>query len=285
MPTDYNYSNIPVPPLLKSLPDPPKTLYAIGEGLEALLTKPRVAIVGTRKMSPYGKAITETLAYELSRRGVVIVSGLAYGVDSCAHRATVATGGEAIAVLANGLDQIYPAAHVQLAEQIIKEGGVILSEYPAKTEPLAFRFLERNRLISGLADAIVVTEAAERSGTMNTTAHALNQGKVVMAVPGNTTSLLSAGTNNLIKAGAIPVTSVEDILAVLDLPDEVRTPKPIAANQQEFILLSLIGQGITDGAELLRHSDLSTAVFNQTLTMLEITAKIKPLGGNHWTLC
>jgi len=268
---------------LRRIPDAPETFYLLGSGLEALLAKPRVAIVGSRKMSPYGRTVTEKLARELSKNGVVIVSGLAYGVDACAHQATLDSDGVAIAVLGCGLDRIYPAANERLGWQIIEKGGSIVSEYPAKTEPLKHHFLARNRIISGLADAVLITEAAEHSGSLNTAGHALNQGKPVMAVPGNITSQLSGGTNNLIKAGALPVTSVSDILYALGI-DETEREIPMALSKEEHIVITMLKDGISDAAELLAKSDLDPAMFNQTLTMLEIAGTIKPLGNNKWTL-
>lgn len=278
------HKQIAIPPLLAKLPDAPKQLFAVGDGLDELLSRPRVAIVGSRQMSPYGQAVTEQLATRLAGQRIVIVSGLAYGVDACAHRAALDAGGQGIAVLGNGLDQIYPAANAGLGERLVQTGGVILSEYPSDVTARKHHFLERNRLISSLSDAVIITEAAERSGTLNTAAHALNQGKPVLAVPGNITSQLSAGTNNLIKSGATPLTSVEDVLSLLGISNETQTKLPLAANEHEFILLSLIKDGVTDGAELLRQSQLDAATFNQTLTMLEITAKVKPLGANLWTI-
>ncbi len=278
------HKQIPVPPLLSQLPDAPKLLFAIGNNLEELLAKPRVAIVGARKMSPYGQAVTEKLAAQLAGKGIVVVSGLAYGVDVCAHQAALAVGGQGIAVMACGLDHIYPTAHTRIGEELVQKGGVILSEYPERTTPMQYRFLERNRLISALSDAVIITEAAQRSGTLNTAAHALNQGKPVLCVPGDITSELSAGTNNLLKAGATPVTSVDDVLSLLGIDEEIQTALPLAANENEFILLSLIKDGTSNGSDLLRQSELDAPTFNQTLTMLEITRKIKPLGANHWTL-
>lgn len=278
------HKQIQIPPLLAQLPDAPQTLYMLGEGLDNLLAKPRVAIVGARKMTPYGRAVTETLATRLAGKGIVVVSGLAYGVDACGHQAALDAGGQCIAVLGCGLDRIYPAAHARLGERLVRQGGVILSEYPTGTTPYKSNFLERNRIISGLSDAVIITEAAERSGSLNTAAHALNQGKPVLAVPGNITSPLSGGTNNLLKSGAVPVTSVTDVLAILGLDTSTQTSMPLADNENEFVILSLIQNGTTDGAELLRQSELDTATFNQTLTMLEITTKIKPLGNNQWAL-
>lgn len=278
------HKHIPIPTLLRRIPGAPQNMFALGDTLNELLAKPRVAIVGARKMTPYGRGVTEKLASDLAGKGIVIVSGLAYGVDACAHRSALDVGGQGIAVMACGLDQIYPSTHTRLGEELIRKGGVILSEYPTGTTPHKHHFLERNRLISGLSDAVIITEAAERSGTLNTAAHALNQGTPVLAVPGNITSSLSAGTNNLLKSGALPVTAITDVLSILGISDSPQTILPLAANEQEFILLSLLKKGVTDGTQLLRQSELSTPIFNQTLTMLEITAKIKPLGSNQWTL-
>lgn len=280
----HKQKQIDVPSKLQTIPDAPKTIFAIGSDLEELLKAPRVAIVGSRKMSPYGRGVTETLASQLSNRGIVIVSGLAYGVDACAHKAALESGGKAIAVLACGLDRIYPQANAQLGQRIIGSGGVIVSEYSKGTEPLRHRFLERNRIISGLSDAVLITEAAERSGSLNTAGHALNQGIPVMAVPGNVTSPLSAGTNNLIKSGAIAVTNIDDVLLALGISKTARTTLPVAYNPEEFVILTLLKSGLSEGAELLLKSELKASAFNQTLTMLEIAGKVKPLGNNHWGL-
>ena len=263
--------------------DFPKKLYILGK----LPSKniPTIAIVGSRKPTQYGREVTEKLASELARAGVVVISGLALGVDSIAHRATLEAKGTTIAVLANGLDTIYPRNHQDLAKKIVENGGSILSEYKPGTPPLPFRFLERNRIVSGIADGIVVVEAAIRSGTLSTATHALNQNKEVFAVPGNITSPLSAGCNALIKQGAIPVTKVEDIL-------EIITPN-YKAEQTQFILgdtteevsiLQLLQKGLRDGDELLEKSGLEPTTFNQTITMLEIKGMVKPLGANQWTL-
>ena len=280
----HKHKQIPVPDTLASVPDAPEKLFCIGDNLEDLVQKPRIAIVGSRKMTAYGRGITEKFASELAGKGIVIVSGLAYGVDACAHQAALDAGGECIAVLACGLDQMYPAANRLLANKLVEQGGAIVSEYPEGTEPLRHRFLERNRIISGLANAVLITEAAERSGSLNTASHALNQGKPVLAVPGNITSPLSGGTNNLIKSGAHTITNADDILSILGLDKSKQTSLPIAMNQEEFILLTLLNDGVSEGSELATKSELGASLFNQTLTMLEIAGKIKPLGNNHWTL-
>ncbi len=263
--------------------DFPKKLYILGKLPEKNI--PTIAIVGSRKPTQYGREVTEKLASELSRAGVVVISGLALGVDSIAHRSTLEAGGTTIAVLANGLDTIYPKNHQDLAKQIIAKDGAILSEYKAGTPPLPFRFLERNRIVSGIADGIVVVEAATRSGTLSTATHALNQNKEVFAVPGNITSPLSSGCNALIKQGATPVTSTQDILDVIapNIKKE-QTQFILGDNPEEVNILELLKIGLRDGDEILQQSRLDPTIFNQTLTMLEIKGLIKPLGANQWTL-
>jgi DNA processing protein len=150
--------------------------------------------------------------------------------------------------------------------------------------PLQHHFIARNRLVSGLSDGVLITEAASKSGTLHTAGFALEQGRTVMAVPGNITSSLSAGTNTLIKTGATPVTDASDIFQVLGLTAQVKDQEVVATNAEEAAILSHLEQGITDGGDLLTLSKLDPAIFNQTLTMLEITGKIRPLGAGHWTV-
>jgi DNA processing protein len=277
-PLSHNYLQI-LEPLAKC----PKELYIMGDLPEQ--RRVSVAIVGTRKPTAYGKEVTHQLAYSLAKRGVVIVSGLALGVDGLAHTAALEAGGTTIAVLANGLPRIYPAAHQHLARRIMNEGGAVISEYEPDSAARGYQFLERNRLVSGLADAIVITEAAQRSGTLNTAAHALEQGKDVFVVPGNITSPLSAGCNALLKQGALPVTSPEDILEVI-APELLRQQEalPLGQNASESAIIALLHAGVRDGDELQQRSDLPPSDFSQSLTMLEIAGTVRSLGGNQWTL-
>lgn len=268
---------------LAHIADPPRQLYYLGD-LERALEKPRLAIVGSRKVSAYGKSITLKLAREAAEQGIVIVSGLALGVDGLAHQAALEAGGLTIAVLPSGLDKVYPATHHQLAERILQHGGALITEYPAGTAPYKTNFIARNRIVSGMSDAVLITEAAIKSGSLHTANFALEQGRTVMAVPGNITSELSAGTNNLIKTGAVPVTELRDILAAMNLQQQVRQDVPIGATDEENILIKLIHTGMSEANELLHHSKLDPALFNQTLTMLEITGKVRPLGAGHWRL-
>lgn len=246
---------------------------------------PTVAIVGTRRPTRYGQEVSHMLAYELARRGIVIVSGLALGVDAIAHKAALEAGGTTIAVLANGLPKICPATNRDIAQKILDNGGAILSERGDSEDPRGYDFLKRNRIVSGLADAIIITEAAARSGTLNTAAHALEQGREVFVVPGNITSSLSAGCNHLLKQGATPITSVEDILAII-APDskQAQTLLPLGDTPHEVTIISLLQQGIRDGDDLQQQSNIPAQEFSMTLTMLEINGIIRPLGGNQWTL-
>ena len=269
--------------ILTSVNPKPQALYYIG----TLPNKrqPTITIVGTRKPTKYGQEVTHRLAYELARRGVTIVSGLALGIDGIAHRAALEAGGTTLAVLANGLSQITPRTHRQLGIDILAAGGAILSEYEPEVAPAKFRFLERNRLVSGLSDGVLITEAAARSGTLSTAARALEQGKDVFVVPGNITSPLSAGCNQLIRSGAIPVTRVEDILEVI-MPHEIENQVKLSLgdNEAQATLIELLQSGIRDGEELQQHSGLEASVFNTELTMLEINGIVRALGSNQWTL-
>jgi DNA processing protein len=275
-----------IPKLLRQIPSPPKQLFQTGHDLDDLLQYPRVAIVGSRSLSPYGKQITTRLATDLAERGIVIISGLALGVDAVAHQAAVAAGGKCIAVLPSPLDNILPAANRQLAQTILDRGGALVSEYPDGTEVFKTNFVARNRLVAGLADVVLITEAVEKSGSLHTARFALEQGKDVLAVPGNITSNTSIGTNNLIKAGAAAVTSYVDVLHALGLVEGLKARKhtPAARNPQERAVIELLAKGISDGEQLQRQSGLDAAGFAETLTMLEISGKIHSLGANQWTL-
>ncbi len=269
--------------IIDTIAKPPKRLYFVGSLPNE--RRPSVAIIGSRKPTAYGREVTYQLSYDLAKRGIVIISGLAFGIDGIAHQATLDAGGTTIAILANGVDIIYPAAHKNLADNIIKGGGAIISEYEPGTTARQYTFLERNRIVSGLADAIIVTEAAIRSGTLSTVTHALEQGKEVFVVPGNITSPLSAGCNALIKQGAHPVTCAEDVLEII-APDLLQPQQMLALGNTplESMIISLLQAGIRDGDQLQLQSEADVSEFSQTLTMMEITGTVRALGGNQWTL-
>lgn len=266
---------------LTYISNPPRHIFFRGTLPEKRM--PSVAIVGTRKPTTYGKEVAHKLAFDLARKGVVVISGFALGVDGIVHRGALEAGGLTLAVLANSVDYIYPRSHQNLAQQLLDQGGAILSEYEPPTSPRIYQFLARNRLISGLSDAVIIVEAATRSGTLNTTARALEQGKEVFAVPGNITSPLSAGCNGLLKQGATPVTSAEDVLEVI-APQllETQTTLPLGNTPQENTILQLLQSGIRDGEMLQQQSKLNVIEFGQTLTMMELNGLIRNLGANQW---
>lgn len=269
------------PDRLREIPAAPKQLYFKGEIPSYTLG---VAIVGTRKPTAYGRQITKELAEKLAQKGAVIISGLAHGVDGIAHKGALDIGGKTVAVLPAGLDNIYPSSHSALAEEIVKRGGALVSEYIAGTPPLQYRFLERNRLVSGLCDIVIVTEAAARSGTANTVSHALEQGRDVYAVPGPITSAMSAGCNQLIAQGATPIIAIDDFIDRLFPKTGKKQATLLAHTPDEQRVLSLIEAGIIEGDELHQKSGLETTTFSQTITMLEIRGVIRPLGANRWSL-
>ena len=247
--------------------------------------------MGSRHNTKYGEEIAFKLAYELAKKGVVVVSGLAYGIDSIAHRGCLAANGRTVAVLGTPIDQIYPTAHRPLAREIIEKNGAILSEYAPGTKVFTrTSFLERNRLISGLSDIVVVVEAAEKSGSLNTATHALAQGKTVFAVPGNITNPYSQGCNKLIKQGAFPYTEPDDILREL-FPEEyakkqkqLKIQDLIGDTDVETIILQAIASGLRSGEDIMKASKLPPEVFSQTITLLEIKSRVRSLGMNNWGL-
>jgi len=246
---------------------------------------PSVAIVGTRRPTHYGKQVTYDLAYKLAKNGVIIISGLALGIDAIAHRAALDAGGITIAILAGGLDTIYPRTNNRLAQEILDKGGALIGEYPAGTPAKPYYFLARNRLVSGLADGVVVTEAAARSGTLSTVMHALDQNKDLFAVPGNITSILSVGPNRLLKQGATPVIDAEDILEVI-APQLIHMSQPtlFGNTPAEQTIITLIQSGIHDSSQLQKQSKLQISEFLTTLTTLEINGVVTSTGGNMWNL-
>ena len=260
----------------------PKIVYFVG----TLPTDrpPVVAIVGTRKPTSYGKEVTFNLAYNLAKKGVIIVSGLALGVDAIAHRAALEAGGTTIAVMAGGLDSIYPANHRALAKQIVTNGGALLSEYAPGILARDFQFLQRNRIVSGLADAVIVTEAAARSGTLSTVMHALDQNREVFAVPGNITSPMSVGPNRLLQQGAHPALNADDVLHII-APHllEKQTTINLGSNPVETTIINLLKAGVRDGDILQQRSGFTASEYSQAITMLEIGGLIRRLGGNQWT--
>jgi DNA processing protein len=278
-----------LPEAVQQINSPPEQLYIRAESgaFDDLMSRPRVAVVGSRRLTGYGKTATAMLVSELASQGVVVVSGLAYGADYAAHLAALEAGGLTMAVLPSPVENIYPSRHYQLAMEIVQTGGALISEYPQGMPNLKQHFIARNRLVTALADALLITEATEKSGTLHTARFALEQGREVMAVPGHITSPLSDGTNQLIKAGAHLIMSTDDVLHIVGhepRQDDTKKRRIRGANHNEQILIDLLERGVTEGHELLYLSGLKVSVFNTHLTMLEITGKIRSLGANRWTL-
>jgi DNA processing protein len=271
---DKNY-----PENLKGLDGAPAVLYYKGS-LKASDTN-AVAIVGTRKITSYGKEVTQMFSGGLSSFGVTIISGLARGVDTAAHLASLNAGGRTIAVLGNGLDSIYPPENSRLAEEIIEKGGAIVSEYPLGYPALPANFAARNRIVSGLSKAVIVIEGAEKSGTLLTATHAAEQGKTVFAVPGQITSPLSAAPLYLLKNGARIATSVKDILEELDLQvkvDKEKIEKIMPGNLGEKNLIDILENEPLHLDELVRISGVETSEVSARLTIMEMKGMIRNLG-------
>ena len=272
------------PESLRTISQPPKQIYTLTNNWEDILCRPKVAIVGSRKVTPYGIATTKQIASELALAGVVIISGLAYGVDALAHQAALDAGGITVAILPTALDAIYPRRHTQLARTIVENRGALISEYDSGSTPFKWNFVERNRIVSGFADILVVTEAAAKSGTLHTADFALDQGREVFAVPGNITSPTSEGTNNLIKAGAQPLTSTQDILVYLGITGQKRR-LPTSSDPVEQAILDSLIEGFTDTKAIQVRINTPIQRLNQALTMLEIKGVIENTGSNQWRIC
>jgi DNA processing protein len=252
------------PPGLAVLSDPPLGVFVHG----TVPAGPTAAIVGSRHATVYGREVAEHLGRELAAAGVCVVSGMARGVDACAHRGALAAGGPTVAVWGAGPDRVYPKEHAALAEEIAAAGALV-TEYPPGTPPLPHHFPERNRLIAGLSHVVVVVEAAERSGALVTARLALDEGREVMAVPGSVFSRLSAGPNGLLRAGAAPVLSAADVLAVLGV-----TP-PLTAGEDEPELLRVVPRGEAVTVEhVAAAGSLTVAAALEALLRLELDGRI-----------
>ena len=268
---------------LASIAKVPNTLYYCGE-LPSTPVK-SVAIVGSRKPTPYGKSVTEKIVHALAEYNVTIISGLALGIDSIAHKAALKFNTPTIAVMARGLNGIYPASHFSLSREIVKAGGALISTYPADMPAQPYHFLERNRIISGLSSIVIVTEAAVKSGTLNTASHALEQGKDVFAVPGNITSPMSAGCNRLIRQGAQPLIDTSDILSALGIKSQKTTPQiPVRKNKTEQLIINAILAGAKDTNQIINATNISPSSIFVTLSTLEIAGIIESSPDGVWTI-
>lgn len=270
------------PKLLREIPQAPFGLYVRGAlPADAAVA---VAIVGTRKATPGGATLAKQFAADLARRALVIVSGLAFGIDVASHEGCLAAGGKAIAVLANGLDEIRPKTNAWLGNNVLESGGAIISEYPFGTESLPYRFLERNRIVSGLARGTLVIEAPERSGSLATARFALDQNRDVFVIPGPITHPNFKGSHELIRAGAELVTKPEDILASFGIETEgVPGAMPVFASDEEKKIYAVIAaaNGSADVDKIAELAHLQIPDINRTLTSLVMKHIVRETGAGY----
>ena len=264
------------PPLLHAIHDPPPGLFVRGADRE-LLQRATVAVVGARSCSPYGAQVARMLGRELGRAGLVVVSGLARGIDGEAHRGALEAGAAlTVGVLGCGIDRDYPAAHRELAARI-RATGLTVSEYAPGVEPAPWRFPARNRIIAGLSAATVVVEARDRSGALITADLALEEGREVFAVPGEITSALSSGTNDLLKLGATPLTTPADVLDVFGLASTDGEPVELGSSAEA--VLARLRDGPASADELARATGLDAGALSSALTELELAGCAVAGGG------
>jgi DNA processing protein len=258
------------PARLRSIHDPPIGLFVRGGGPLDLLDAPCVAIVGARACSQYGSEVATMLGSQLAHAGVVVISGLARGIDGAAHRGALGTGLTA-AVLGCGIDRDYPRAHASLATEIARS-GLIVSEYAPGVEPAPWRFPARNRIVAGLTDATVVVEARARSGALITADFALEEGREVLAVPGEITNHLSAGSNALLRVGATPATGASDVLEVLGIVSPPSTPPdpPAGLSAATEAVRALVIDAAIPFDEIVRRTRLEVSVVSAALVELEL---------------
>jgi DNA processing protein len=270
------------PGRLKEIDQPPPVLYIRGEYLPDDLFA--VAIVGTRRVTAYGRQITEEISSYLAANGITVISGLARGVDAIAHQSTLKAGGRTIAVLGSGVDKIYPPEHRGLAEQMM-ERGAIISDYALGTPPDASNFPPRNRIISGLSLAVVVIEAGETSGALITAEFAAEQGREVFAVPGSILAPQSKGTNKLIQRGALPLLSINDLMQALDLTrvgEKKAARKVIPADETEARLMDLLSSEPLHVDEIRNQAELPIEKVSATLALMELKGMVRQVGGMNY---
>jgi DNA processing protein len=270
------------PGRLKEIEQPPPVLYIRGDYLPDDLYA--VAIVGTRRVTPYGRQITEELSAYLASNGITVISGLARGVDALAHQTALKAGGRTIGVLGSGVDKIYPPEHRQLAEQMMKSGGIV-SDYAPGTPPDASNFPPRNRIISGLSLAVVVIEAGETSGALITAEFAAEQGREIFAVPGSILAPQSKGTNKLIQKGALPLLSVNDLMQALNLTrmgEHKAARKIIPTDETEARLMNVLGVEPLHVDEIRNQAELPIEKVSAALALMELKGMVRQVGGMNY---
>ncbi len=292
-------NNKSYPTLLKNIPDAPLGLYIIGDMPDDTYNK--VGLIGARKCTQYGAMNAYKFGKELGQNNVVVVSGMALGIDSMAHKGALDGNGKTIAVLGCGLDIVYPPSNKGLRDEIINN-GCIISEYPIGTPPYPANFPTRNRIISGISDAILVVESAKKSGTLITVGQALEQGRDVFAIPGNINSVMSEGTNNLIKDCAFPVTNVDDILSnlgilykyskdnnfidnnntdIYNIKEKSENTKNLLAPDEKIVYACIKESPVTID-EIILKANINIQTAQYILTMLELKGYIQKIAGQRY---
>ena len=274
-------------PLLKEISDPPHTIFYRGTLPDP--NKPALAVVGTRKMSEYGKRACEEIVSGITRQGIVVISGMALGIDGIAHQAALDAGGKTTAVLGCGIDKqtVYPAAHKLLSEQILQTGGCVLAEYPPGFLPTQYSFPARNRIVAGLSLGTLVIEAPEESGALITARLALEYNREVFAVPHSIYAANGIGPNNLIRMGAKPVSRAEDIIEALNLKSltqiaDHKKITPSSPAEEKVINVLISGPAYID--RIIKESGMDSQSANSTLLLMEMKGKVRNLGGMNFTL-
>lgn len=268
------------PEKFRNLPDRPRALFVKGEGI-GLLREPSVAIIGARVCSQYGLYTAEKFARELAAYGVNIISGMARGIDSAAHRGALEGGGVTFAVLGSGVDICYPPENKGLYEEI-QENGAVLSEYPPGVKPVSWQFPQRNRLISGLSDCVIIAEAKEKSGSLITARHALDQGIDVCAVPGRINDPLSQGCNRLIREGAAPVLDVSDILAELGIHYKNLEKEKIFLEKKNEVVYSVLDFHLQSVDDILKKTNLESGEIYNILLQLQFAGLVAEPVKNYY---
>ena len=271
------------PELLREIPAAPPLIFLRGQ--LKLIDRWAVAVVGTRRLTAYGRQVTRDLVAGLVVNGITVVSGLARGIDAVAHRTALEDGGRTIAVMASGIDKVYPPEHRDLAREIVAGRGAIISDYPFGAEPESSHFPARNRLISGLSLGVIVIEAGERSGALITARFALEQNREVFAVPGNIHSPVSVGTNRLIQQGGKLVMRVEDILEELNLKmaaEQAVAQVVLPETAEEAALISQLSSQPVHVDELGRLTGMPMSLISSTLTMMELKGMVQQVGGMNY---
>lgn len=281
----FTWSDSGYPKLLLDIKNPPFVLYYKGEFDFSSFDKHKaIAVVGTRKITTYGTQVTQSLVNDLVQANCIIVSGMALGVDSVAHKTTIENNGKTIAVLGSGVDICTPADNISLYRDILQTGGCIVSEAPPGQEPVKGSFLSRNRIIAGLSDAVIVTEGASDSGALVTAGDALINNRKVFAIPGPITSNYSKGPNSLLAKGASLATCANDILKSFRITYHPRSKEITAGTPDEQKIISLLQNEQMHIDELIKHTNISAAKIGTVLSLMEMKGIIRSLGSGIFAL-